>query len=86
MLVSFKKNKWILEWMKDRWHDEVLNIFTETADKSLMTIYSPASVRKMATELLNKKGYKSRLVKDGSDIIIFIPDEEYTFLLLKYIQ
>jgi hypothetical protein len=42
-------------------------------------------MRKNFAELLSKNGYKAKTVKDGEDVIVAIPDEEFTFIKIKYL-
>jgi hypothetical protein len=64
--------------MKDRWADEMHDILHITDPATFNTIQQDF------VDLLNEKEYKSKITKDGRDILIFIPDEEYTFLKIKY--
>lgn len=80
MLVSLNKNPWLLEWMKDNWRQEMLDIF-----KSHFPLHTPNQMRKNYAELLSKNGYKAKTVKGGEDVIVAVPDEEFTFIKIKYL-
>lgn len=78
MLVSLNKNKWLLEWMKDNWREETLNIFTLVDSFS-----SRPNIAREFSNLLTKNGYKTKVTKNN-DVIIAMTEEEFVFLKLKY--
>jgi hypothetical protein len=78
MLVSLNKNKWLLEWMKDNWREETLNIFTLVDSFS-----SRPNIAREFSNLLIKNGYKTKVTKNN-DVIIAMTEEEFVFLKLKY--
>jgi hypothetical protein len=78
MLVSLNKNKWLLEWMKDNWREEMLNIFTLVDSFS-----SRPNIAREFSNLLIKNGYKTKVTKNN-DVIIAMTEEEFVFLKLKY--
>jgi hypothetical protein len=78
MLVSLNKNKWLLEWMKDNWREETLNIFTLVDSFS-----SRPNIAREFSNLLIKNGYKTKVTKNN-DVIIVMTEEEFVFLKLKY--
>lgn len=86
MLVSLNKNPWLLEWMKDNWRQEMLDIFhSPFLLKQSHEVRTPNHMRKNFAELLSKNGYKAKTVKSGEDVIVAIPDEEFTFIKIKYL-
>ncbi len=78
MLVSLNKNKWLLEWMKDNWREETLNIFTLVDSFS-----SRPNIAREFSNLLIKNGYKTKVTKNN-DVIIVMTEEEFVFLKLEY--
>jgi hypothetical protein len=79
MLISIDKNKWLWEWIQDNWQNDIYNILTEMDPD----IPRPNVLRKKIAELLEQKGYKTKLTSKH-DILISIKDEDFIFLKLKY--
>jgi hypothetical protein len=79
MLVSLDKNKWLYDWMKDKYHDDLLNIVLGLED----VVPRPNKMRKGIANLLQSKGYKAKLTSKF-DVIISMTEEEYIILKLKY--
>lgn len=84
MLVSLKKNKWLISWIKYNWNDEFLDLFEVTFTRPVQRNYkSQDHMIKKLSILLGKKGYKVKLM-GGDDLLIAMTEEEYMFLKLKY--
>ena len=79
MLVSFNKNKWIYEWVKDNWRDELYEILEVTGDH----VPRHEDLRVKFNNLLISKGYTTKITSK-LDILISMKDEDYVFLKLKY--
>lgn len=79
MLVSLDKNKWLYEWMQDKWRDDLLVIIMGLED----IVPRPNKMREGIAKLLTSKGYKTKLTSKF-DIIISMTEEEYIVLKLKY--
>jgi hypothetical protein len=79
MLVSLDKNKWLYEWMQDKWRDDLLVIIMGLED----IVPRPNKMREGIARLLTSKGYKTKLTSKF-DIIISMKEEEYILLKLKY--
>ena len=79
MLVSLDKNKWLYEWMQDKWRDDLLVIIMGLED----IVPRPNKMREGIAKLLTSKGYKTKLTSKY-DIIISMKEEEYIVLKLKY--
>lgn len=79
MLISLDKNKWLYDWLQEKYQDELYNIVTNGG----MEVPRPNDLRAKLVELLNSKGYKSKLTRKF-DIIISLKEEDYIFLKLKY--
>lgn len=84
MLISLNKNKWLYDWMQDKWYDDVMPLFHEAAGSDFPYIPDTKPLYQKLANLLSSKGYKSKTTKDGTDLLVFIPDEEYTFNKIKY--
>ena len=79
MLVSLDKNKWLYEWMQDKWREDLLVIIMGLED----IVPRPNKMREGIARLLTSKGYKTKLTSKF-DIIISMKEEEYIILKLKY--
>ena len=79
MLISLDKNKWLYNWLQEKYQDELYNIITNEG----IEVPRPNELRARLVQLLNSKGYKAKLTRKF-DIIISMKDEDYTFLKLKY--
>lgn len=79
MLVSLDKNKWLYDWLQDKYHDDLLAIVLGLED----VVPRPNKMREGIAKLLTTKGYKTKLTRKF-DIIISMTEEEYMFLKLKY--
>jgi len=79
MLVSLNKNKWIYDWVKDNWEEEFRDIFFSDG----AYVARPSNIKRSIAKLLNEKGYRTK-VTSSDNLMIFMKDEEYTFLLIKY--
>jgi hypothetical protein len=79
MLVSLDKNKWLYEWMQDKWREDLLVIIMGLED----VVPRPNKMREGIARLLTSKGYKTKLTSKF-DIIISMKEEEYIILKLKY--
>jgi hypothetical protein len=79
MLVSLDKNKWLYDWMHDRFHNDLLAIIMGIDD----VVPRPHEMRKGIAKLLTAHGYKTK-VTSKHDIIISMTEEEYILLKLKY--
>jgi hypothetical protein len=79
MLISLDKNKWMYEWIREQWQDELLTIILGLED----VVPRPNNMRKGIANLLMSKGYKIKLTSKF-DVIISMKEEEYIFLKLKY--
>lgn len=79
MLISLDKNKWLYDWLQEKYQDELYNIVTNGG----IEVPRPNDLRAKLVELLNSKGYKSKLTRKF-DIIISLKEEDYIFLKLKY--
>jgi len=84
MLISLNKNRWLFDWMQDKWRDEVMPLFHEAAGSDFPFIPDIKPLNQKLATLLSSKGYKSKATKENKDLLIFIPDEEYTFIKIKY--
>lgn len=79
MLISLDKNKWLYDWLQENYQDELYNIVVAEGSE----VPRPHTLRAKLVELLNSKGYKSKLTTKY-DIIISLKEEEFIFLKLKY--
>ena len=79
MLVSLDKNKWMYEWIQDRWQDDLLAIILGLED----VVPRPNNMRKGIAKLLESNGYVTKLTSKF-DIIISMSEKEYILLKLKY--
>lgn len=79
MLISLDKNKWLYNWLQEKYQDELYNIITNEG----IEVPRPNELRARLVQLLNSKGHKAKLTRKF-DIIISMKDEDYTFLKLKY--
>ena len=79
MLISLDKNKWLYNWLQEKYQDELYNIITNEG----IEIPRPNELRARLVQLLNSKGHKAKLTRKF-DIIISMKDEDYSFLKLKY--
>ena len=79
MLVSLDKNKWLYDWLQEKYHDDLLAIVVGLED----VVPRPNKMREGVARLLTSKGYKTKLTSKF-DIIISMSEEEYVFLKLKY--
>ena len=79
MLISLDKNKWLYDWMQDRFHNDLFAIIMGVDD----VVPRPHEMRKGIAKLLTENGYKTK-VTSKHDIIISITEEEFIFLKLKY--
>ncbi len=79
MLVSLDKNKWLYDWMQEKWHNDLYAIVLGIDDN----VPRPNKMREEITRLLNSKGYHSKLTRKF-DIIISMAEEEFIYLKLKY--
>lgn len=79
MLISLDKNKWLYDWMHDKWHEEITYIIFN--DK--LKVPRPNELRKELNRLLISKGYTSKLTSKF-DIIISFKESEFIYLKLKY--
>jgi hypothetical protein len=79
MLVSLDKNKWLYDWMQDRFHNDLLAIIMGLDD----VVPRPHKMREGITKLLTAHGYKTK-VTSKFDVIISMKEEEYIILKLKY--
>ena len=79
MLISLDKNKWMYDWLQDRWRDDLLAIILGLEDE----VPRPNNMRKGIAKLLEVNGYKTKLTSKF-DVIISMTEEEFIFLKLKY--
>jgi hypothetical protein len=79
MLVSLDKNKWMYEWIQDRWQDDLLAIILGLED----VVPRPNNMRKGIAKLLESNGYVTKLTSKF-DIIISMSEKEYILLKLRY--
>lgn len=79
MLVSLDKNKWLYDWMQEKWQEELYNIITVNGKE----VPRPNDLRARIVDLLSSKGYRAKLTRKF-DIIISMSEEDYVFLKLKY--
>lgn len=79
MLVSLDKNKWLYDWLQDKYHDDLLAIVLGLED----VVPRPNKMREGIAKLLTNKGYTTKLTSKY-DIIISMPEKEYILLKLKY--
>jgi hypothetical protein len=79
MLVSLDKNKWLYDWMQDRFHNDLLAIIMGLDD----VVPRPHKMREGIAKLLTAHGYKTK-VTSKFDVIISMKEEEYIILKLKY--
>ena len=79
MLISLDKNKWMYDWLQDRWRDDLLAIILGLEDE----VPRPNNMRKGIAKLLEANGYKTKLTSKF-DVIISMTEEEFIFLKLKY--
>lgn len=79
MLVSLDKNKWLYDWMQEKWQAELYNIITANGRE----VPRPNDIRARINNLLISKGYTTKLTSKH-DILISMNDREYIFLKLKY--
>jgi hypothetical protein len=79
MLISLDKNKWMYDWLQDRWRDDLLAIILGLEDE----VPRPNNMRKGIAKLLEVNGYKTKLTSKF-DVIISMTEEEYIILKLKY--
>jgi len=79
MLVSLDKNKWLYDWLQDRFHNDLLAIIMGLDDN----VPRPHKMREGIVKLLAAHGYKTKLTRKF-DVIISMSEKEYTFLKLKY--
>ncbi len=79
MLVSLSKNKWLYDWISDKWKSELAGIMVENDPY----VKRPVDIKRDLATLLASKGYKSK-VTGKNDIIIAMTEEEFMFLKLKY--
>lgn len=84
MLVSLSKNKWLYDWMKDQWPDEIIPLFHEAAGINFPYIPNTKPLHQNLAIILSSKGHEAKATKNGKDLLVSIPDEEYTFMLIKY--
>jgi len=84
MLIALNKNRWLFDWMQDKWYDEVMPLFREATGSDFPFHPDTKLLNKKLAILLSSKGYKSKATKENNDLLIFIPDEELTFLRIKY--
>lgn len=77
MLISLDKNKWLYDWLQEKYHDDLYAIVTED------DVPRPNKIREGITKLLQTKGYKTKLTSKF-DIIISMTEEEFIYLKLKY--
>ena len=76
MIVSLNNNEWLYKWLKDRWYKEILEYHKRVSPNLVMT-------RNMLRDFIEMKGYKTKVTSE-QDLLISIPEEEFTFLKLKY--
>jgi hypothetical protein len=79
MLVSLDKNKWLYDWIQEKWQEELYNIITVNGKE----VPRPNDIRAKLNNLLISKGYNTKLTSKF-DIIISMTEEEYILLKLKY--
>jgi hypothetical protein len=79
MLISLKNNKWLLDWMKDKWREP----FTEIFNTKETYLDTPTSMLRQMGKILTDNGYTIKYTS-GGDIIISMTEEEFIFLKLKY--
>jgi hypothetical protein len=79
MLVSLDKNKWLYDWLQDRFHNDLLAIIVGLDD----VVPRSNNMRKDIAKLLTAHGYKTKLTSKF-DVIISMKEEEFIFLKLKY--
>jgi hypothetical protein len=79
MLVSLDKNKWLYDWMRDRFYKDLLSIIVGFDD----SVPRPHKMREGIAKILTAHGYKTKLTRKF-DVIISMSEKEYTFLKLKY--
>jgi len=79
MLVSLDKNKWLYDWLQEKYHDDILGIVIGLED----VVPRPNKMREGIATLLETKGYKVKLTSKF-DVIIAMTEEEYILLKLKY--
>jgi hypothetical protein len=79
MLVSLDKNKWLYDWLQEKWQEELYNIITVNGKE----VPRPNDIRARLNNLLISKGYNTKLTSKF-DIIISMTEEEYILLKLKY--
>ena len=74
MLISLDKNKWLYNWLQEKYQDELYNMVTSGG----IEVPRPNELRAKLVQLLNSKGHKAKLtskfdavkfVKVGSEII-----------------
>lgn len=82
MFVSLNKNQFLYDWMRDKWHSEILEELVESKVWYRNKEDVNFAKRKLALFLCGK-GYVSK-VTSRNDILIFIPDQEFVYLRLKY--
>ena len=79
MLVSLDKNKWLYDWLQEKYHDDLLAIVIGLED----VVPRPNKMREGIARLLETRGYKTKLTSKY-DIIISMTEEEFIYLKLKY--
>lgn len=79
MLISLDKNKWLYDWMQDRWENELVTGLRLLDDM----VPRPNTMRQNIASMLNRKGYKTKLTRNY-DVIIAMNEQEFVFLKLKY--
>ncbi len=79
MLVSLDKNKWLYDWLQEKYHDDILGIVIGLED----VVPRPNKMREGIATLLETKGYKVKLTSKF-DVIIAMTEEEFIYLKLKY--
>ena len=79
MLVSLDKNKWLYDWLQEKYHDDLYAIVIGMED----VVPRPNKMREGIAKLLEAHGYKTKLTSKY-DVIISMTEEEYILLKLKY--
>jgi hypothetical protein len=79
MLVSLDKNKWLYEWIQDKWQDDIYNILIAMEPD----VPRPNELRAKIAQLLQSKGYKAK-VTSKFDVLIAMKDEDFIILKLRY--
>lgn len=79
MLVSLDKNKWLYDWLQEKFHGDLYAIVIGME----CVVPRPNKMREGIAKLLQAHGYKTKLTSKF-DIIISMTEEEFIYLKLKY--